>query len=127
MSCYCKACGLTRLNPEPTETQINAFKRHHEYGTSPGNPKWYHIPKIVRRAEFIPGQPAKYPAWTHQWPLGHEDDGTRKTDRRDDDAFKGLFEKTTTAEYVKAFEANCHLGTPEQPKQKRKRAARRAA
>jgi hypothetical protein len=125
MTCTCKDCERTRLNPEPSETQMNAFRRHLEEGTSPGNPKWYHVPKVVKRAEFVPGQPAKFPAWTNAWDLGHDQEGDRKTDRRDDVVFSGLTAEMPTAEYVKLFEAACHLGTPEQPKAKRKRASKK--
>lgn len=37
----CKACGLAKLNPEPTELQLDQLRRHKESGTVPNLPKWY--------------------------------------------------------------------------------------
>lgn len=120
-NCYCKACALTRLNPEPTDWQVASFKRHHEHGTSPGNPKWYHVPTGKAPFVFEPGRKPMYPAWTYSRNVGT----VRQC--RDDTVFQNLSAEMPIAEYVKAFEALCYLGTPEQPKPKRKRASRRTA
>lgn len=91
------------LNPEPTDGQRAIWRHHKAKGTSPGNPKWYKVPKLPARLEFKYGQKPKYPAIEsgaeYMAKHGHNNRPKR------DDPFIRASGKATTADYVKAFDA----------------------
>lgn len=65
MTCTCKNCKVSKLNPAPDELALAQFQRHKARNTTPGNPKWYKVPTI-KPYVFKPGQPPRYPEWVSQ-------------------------------------------------------------
>lgn len=99
--CKCENCKTCSLNPEPTDLQRATWRRHHKAGTSPGNPKWYAVPRLPAYREFKPGQKPVYPRIEtgQQWRAKHSRDYIKGPD-----PFKAVRGKTTTAKYVAAYE-----------------------
>jgi hypothetical protein len=91
-----------RLNPEPTDVQRAIWRRHKAKGTTPGNPKWYKVPKLPARLEFKYGQKPKYPALPTgaEYRIKHGDTIRPK----EKDPFILAANKTSMADYVAAYD-----------------------
>lgn len=53
--------AIARLNPEPTDAQRAAWRKHHARGTSPGNPKYYRSAELPKPRTFKAGRKPVYP------------------------------------------------------------------